>query len=156
MKPLRIVLPVLIVLALTAAVPAAVLGGTSCHTVDATGVGQDLGGGHTVAQISDGGLLQGTTEASFTITGVSGTIASFAGTITFTTNRGTMTATVAGTLDLATGAFSATTSSLSGTGKLAGVSGSLTFDGVENLATGAFTEVVTGSICVDLAPELPF
>jgi hypothetical protein len=152
MKSLRIILPFVIAFAVAAITPAVALGGTACHSIDATGVGQDLGGGHTVAQISDGGLLQGTTAAAFEITGLSGTVASFAGTITFTTNRGTLTATVAGTLDLATGAFSATTSSLSGTGKLAGASGSLAFDGVENLATGAFTEDVTGLICVDLAP----
>jgi hypothetical protein len=152
MKALRIMLSLLVVVGLMTIAPAVALGGTSCHAVDASGVGQDLGGGQTVAQISDGGLLQGTTAASFQITGLSGTVASFAGTITFTTNRATFTATVAGTLDLATGAFSATTSSLAGTGKLAGASGSLVFNGVENLATGAFTEVLRGSICVDLAP----
>ena len=152
MKALRIMLSLLAVVGLTTIAPAIALGRTSCHAVDASGVGQDLGGGRTVAQISDGGLLQGTTAASFQITGLSGTVASFAGTITFTTNRATLTAAVSGTLDLATGAFSATTSSLSGTGKLAGASGSLVFSGVENLATGAFTEVVSGSICVDLAP----
>jgi hypothetical protein len=152
MKALRIIVPLVIAFAMAAVAPAVALGSTACHSIDATGVGQDLGEGRTVAQISDGGLLQGTTAASFQITGLSGTVASFAGTITFTTNRGTLTATVAGTLDLATGAFSATSSSLSGTGKLAGASGSLVFNGVENLATGAFTEVITGSICVDLAP----
>ena len=152
MKALRIMLSLLVVVGLMTIAPAVALGGTSCHAVNASGVGQDLGGGQTVAQIGDGGLLQGTTAASFQITGLSGTVASFAGTITFTTNRATLTAAVSGTLDLATGAFSATTSSLSGTGKLAGASGSLVFNGVENLATGAFTEVVSGSICVDLAP----
>ena len=54
--------------------------------------------------------------------------------------------------DLATGAFIATTSSISGTGKLEGATGSRVFSGVENLVTGAFTEVVAGEICVDLAP----
>jgi hypothetical protein len=152
MKALRIMLSLLAVVGLITIAPAVALGGTGCHAVDASGVGQDLGGGQTVAQISDGGLLQGTTAASFQITGLSGTVASFAGTITFTTNRATLTATVAGTLDLATGAFNATTSSLSGTGKLAGALGGLVFSGVENLETGAFTEVVSGSICVDLAP----
>jgi hypothetical protein len=152
MKALLRTLPLLTALALTAVTPAAVLGATSCHTVAATGVGQDLGGGHTVAQVSDGGLLQGTTEAQFAITGISGTVASFEGTIVFTANRATLTAYVVGTLDLATGAFSATTTNLSGTGKLAGVTGSLVFNGVENLATGAFTEVIGGTLCVDLAP----
>jgi len=152
MNTLRRSLLILVALALIAFAPATALGGTSCHTIDAIGVGQDLGGGQTVAQISNGGLLQGTTAASFTITGFVGTIASFEGTITFWTNRGSLTASVAGTLDLATGAFSATTTSLVGTGKLDGATGSLAFDGVENLATGAFSEVVQGSICLDLAP----
>jgi len=152
MNTLRRWLLILTALAISAVAPATALGGTSCHRIDASGVGQDLGLGQTVAQISDGGLLQGTTAASFAITGFAGTVASFAGTITFTTNRGSLTASVAGTLDVATGAFSATTSSLSGTGKLDGATGSLAFDGVENLATGAFTEVIVGSICLDLAP----
>ncbi len=152
MTPTRRILPLLIALALVPIGPAPVLAAPSCHAIDASGVGQDLGGGNTVAQISDGGLLQGTTVATFAITGFSGTVASFAGTITFTTNRATLTANVAGTLDVATGAFSATTSGMSGSDKLAGATGSLVFNGVEDLATGAFTETIGGSICVDLAP----
>jgi hypothetical protein len=152
MTPTRRIVPLLIALAMVPIGPAPGLAATSCHAIDASGVGQDLGGGRTVAQISDGGLLQGTTAASFTITGFSGTVASFAGTITFTTNRAMLTAHVAGTLDVATGAFSATTSGMSGSGKLAGATGSLVFNGVENLAAGAFTETIGGSICVDLAP----
>ena len=152
MNALRRTVLILTVLALTAGAPASALGGTSCHKIDASGVGQDLGAGQTVAQIRDGGLLQGTTAASFEITGFSGSVAAFTGTIVFTTNRGTLIANVAGTLDLATGAFAATTSGLSGTGKLAGVTGSLAFNGVEDLATGTFTETVTGSICLDLVP----
>jgi hypothetical protein len=139
-------------LAVAAVAPAAVAGAVSCHQIEATGVGQDLGGGHTVAQISSGGLLQGTTEAFFTITGISDGVASFTGTLTVTTNRGTLTADLSGTLDLATGAFTATTTSIAGTGKLQGATGTLVFNGAENLVTGAFTEVISGEICVDLAP----
>jgi len=152
MNALRRSLSVLIAFALLVVAPATAFGGTSCRNINATGVGQDLGSGQTVGQISDGGLLQGTTAASFSITGISGTVASFAGPITFTTNRATLTATLVGTLDLASGAFSAASSGIFGTGKLAGATGSLSFSGVENLATGAFTEVVSGSICVELAP----
>ena len=148
----RRLLSLLIALALMVVAPATVFGGTSCRNINATGVGQDMGGGQTVGQISDGGLLQGTTAASFSITGISGTVASFAGPITFTTNRATLTANLVGTLDVVSGVFSAASSSISGTGKLAGATGSLSFSGVENLATGAFTDVVSGSICVDLAP----
>jgi hypothetical protein len=96
--------------------------------------------------------LQGTTQASFVITGISGTVASFEGTIVFAVNNGTLTAHVAGTWDIATGQFQATTSSISGTDKLAGATGSLSFSGVEDLSTGAFTESVTGEICANLSP----
>jgi hypothetical protein len=152
MNALRRLLLLLAALSLAVVAPTAVVAAVSCHRIDASGVGQDQGGGNTVAQISNGGLLQGTTAAAFTITGLSGTLASFVGTITFTPNRATLAAEVAGTLDLATGAFNATTSSLSGTGKLEGATGSLAFAGVENLLTGTFTEVVAGQVCVDLAP----
>ena len=152
MNALSRLLLLLAALSLAVVAPTAVDAAVSCHRIDASGVGQDQGGGNTVAQISDGGLLQGTTAAAFTITGLSGTLASFVGTITFTPNRATLAAQVAGTLDLATGAFNATTSSLSGTGKLEGATGGLVFAGVENLLTGTFTEVVAGQVCVDLAP----
>jgi hypothetical protein len=118
-----------------------------CLPVNATGVGQDLGGGMTTATIFSHGLRLGTTHASFTITGVTGTTASFIGPIVFTTLPGTLTAQVAGTLNVATGAFSATSSSVTGTGLLARISGSLTFNGNENLATGSFTETITGRLC---------
>ena len=152
MNALSRLLLLLAVLSLAVVAPTGVDAAVSCHRIDASGVGQDQGGGHTVAQIRDGGLLQGTTAAAFTIIGLSGTLASFVGTITFTSNRATLAAEVAGTLDLATGAFNATSSSLSGTGKLEGATGGLVFAGVENLLTGTFTEVVTGQVCVDLAP----
>ena len=145
-----LVLTLLVVVA--AAVPAAARGAVSCHNINAKGIGQDLGGGQTTAQIIGGGLLQGTTRASFVITGFSGTVASFEGTIVLTVNNATLTAHVSGTLDVATGEFQATTSSISGTGKLAGATGRLSFSGVENLSTGSFTEDVTGDICADLSP----
>jgi hypothetical protein len=137
--------------AATAAAPAPAA--VSCHTVNARGVGQDLGGGTTAATISGGGLLEGTTAAAFVITGISGTVASFEGTIVFTVNRATLTASLTGTLDIASGAFSAVSSGIAGTGKLAGATGSLTLQGVEDLSSGSFTETVTGEICADLAPE---
>jgi hypothetical protein len=89
---------------------------------------------------------------NFTITGISGTIASFEGTVTFTTNKGTLTVAVVETLDVATGAFGASGQVSDATGKLARATGTMTLIGVENLATGSFTEDVMGSICVDLAP----
>jgi hypothetical protein len=152
MKVGKAALAVMVLFVAAATAPAAARGAVSCHNINAKGVGQDLGGGQTTAHIIGGGLLQGTTQASFVITGFSGTVASFEGAIVFTVNNATLTAEVSGTLDAATGEFEATTSSVSGTGKLAGASGSLSFSGVEDLSTGSFTEHVTGEICADLSP----
>ncbi len=119
-----------------------------CVPVVATGVGQDLGGGQTTATIYVAGVEIGTTEAAFTITGVDGVVASFTGPITFTSRGGTLTAQVTGTLDVTTGAFMSTSGSLTGSGAYRGVTGDLTLTGAEDLATGAFTESITGQLCV--------
>jgi hypothetical protein len=126
--------------------------GVSCHAINATGVGQDLGNGMTRAQISNGGLLQGTTRASFVITGFSGSVASIAGTVVFTVNRATVSVGVAGTFDVSSGAFSASGPITAATGKLAGATGTLSLAGVEDLTNGSFTENVTGTVCADLEP----
>jgi hypothetical protein len=124
----------------------------SCHKINAKGVGQDLGGGVTVARVIGGGLLHGTTEGNFIITGFSGTVASFEGTVEFTTRHGALTVTVSGTLDVATGEFSASGPVTGATGKLAGATGSLSLAGTQDLSDGSFVEDITGEICVDLAP----
>ena len=134
--------------------------GVSCHQVNAKGAGQ---GGppragdppgliRTVAQIRGGGLLQGTTQAAFQVTGPTSTGIAFAGGITFTTNRATLTVDLVGTLDLATGEFGASGDVSEGTGKLDGATGTLTLAGVQDLLdpAGSFTETVSGEICVDL------
>jgi len=131
----------------------------SCHTINAKGVGAgvDDGDGNpatvaTIATIKGGGLLHGTTAASFGITGIAGTIASFDGMLTFTTNKATLTVAVVGGLDVVSGAFSATGDVVAATGKLVGATGTLHFEGIQDLTTGDFTEDVTGNICVDLRP----
>jgi hypothetical protein len=118
-----------------------------CQRINARGVGQDLGGGNTTATIR-GGILKGTTAASFAITGGTPPVLTFDGTITFTTKRGTLTLGLVGTLDVSTGRFSATGLVTAGTGIFAGATGSLRLDGVQNLATGSFTETVRGTICL--------
>jgi len=148
----RLILLVLLVSLWTLLLSSPVQAGVSCHNINARGVGQDLGGGVTQARIIGGGLLHGTTAASFTITGFAGDVASFAGTVIFTTKHATLTVTIEGTLNVVTGAFNAFGPVTAATGKLAGATGSLTFDGVEDLTDGSFEERVTGEICVDLAP----
>jgi hypothetical protein len=124
----------------------------SCHQINAKGVGQDLGNGATVANIIGGGLLQGTTVGNFAITGGAFPLFTLAGTVKFTTHQATLTVTISGIFDVATGKFSATGPVTGATGKLADATGDLVLSGIEKLADGNFVEAVTGNICVDLAP----
>lgn len=121
--------------------------GQVCVPILARGVGQDLGGGATEATISVGGIDVGSTNASLTTTGVSGTVASFAGPLVFTSRAGTLTAQSTGFVDVTTGDFHTTATSLTGTGLLRGITGDVTLVGNENLKTGAFTETITGRLC---------
>lgn len=124
---------------------------TSCHEINAKGIGQDLGGGATQANIIGGGLLHGTTEGNFVVTGFSGEVASLTGTVKFTTKQGTLTVTVTGTLNTTTGEFATSGPVTGATGKFANASGNISLKGVENMSNGSFIEDVTGRICVDLA-----
>ena len=100
----------LALLALVVAPPVAVAQGSTprtkavCVPVHATAVGQDLGDGRTQATISSHGFVVGHTAAAFTINKVVGTTASFTGPIVFTNRLGTLTAQVAGTFDVVSGA----------------------------------------------------
>lgn len=153
---------VLITLALTASTiaPAPAAAGEACHAINATGTGEgappqpgDPGNlVRTVAQLRGGGLLQGTTEASFSITDPTPPVFAFSGELTITTNRATLTLALDGGLDVTTGAFEASGPVIDSTGKLAGATGVLTLAGVQDLAdpAGSFTETVRGQICVDL------
>jgi hypothetical protein len=120
----------------------------ACQPVHGRGVGQDLGGGNTAATITRGGILNGTTKAHFDITGGTPPALSFEGTIVFTTKKGTLTASIAGTFNVATGAFAATGAVTGGTGRFAEATGNLSLAGVEDLTTGSFTETVTGRLCL--------
>lgn len=119
-----------------------------CHRINARGVGQDLGGGNTTATITRGGILNGTTAASFAITGGTPPALTFAGTVVFTTAEGTLTVSIAGTFNVATGEFRASGPVTAGTGAFADATGALRFAGVEDLTTGAFTETVKGTVCL--------
>lgn len=123
---------------------------TVCAPVIATGVGQDLGNNQTTATISVGGVVVGTSTATFTPTGMTGSIVTFTGDIVISTAVGQLDAPVTGTLDVSTGRFTSTSNTVTGSGALRSVSGSLTFTGTENLSTGAFTETITGTLCSTL------
>jgi hypothetical protein len=145
--------PALVIL--TAATPAAASHPGVCVPVQLTGAGQDLGPdgqGHlrTTATVLLGGFPIATTDATFTPAGPPvDNVLSFTGPIVFTPRLGTstLTADVHGSVDVMSGAFQATSATVSGTGLLAGVSGELTFAGTENVTTQAFSETITGTLC---------
>lgn len=144
------------VAALGVAAPAVAHGGESCHRVNAHGTGQALSATTTVATIRGGGLLTGTTTGDFAVTGPTANGVAIAGHVVFTVNRATLDVTVAGELvPVGTGGaltFEVTSTDMTGTGKLAGADGELTFVGA-GADDGSFTETVTGRICVDLSPQ---
>jgi hypothetical protein len=120
----------------------------SCLSVNASAIGQNLGGGRTEATIFHAGILNGTTSAQLEITGGTPPVLTFVGTGVLTTHHGTLTVSTVGTFNGATGAFEATGQVVHGTGVFAGATGALTFVGVEDLTSGRFTQTVTGTVCL--------
>jgi hypothetical protein len=139
--------------------------GESCHKINAHAVAQNTpenpgpnGELTSTAQMRGGGLLQGTSDTIFAVGDIvfpeppANPYLPYSGFITFTTNRGTLTVAVDGQLDLVTGAYWSEGPVTDSTGKLAGASGHLRFEGFQNFAdlTAPYPETRTGEICVDL------
>ncbi len=95
-----------------------------------------------------------TTKAGFTPGGVVEGSLAFAGPIVFTplSSTSTLTANVQGDVNLTTGKFRATSTSVTGMGALSGISGSLTFIGTQDFVEGSFTETITGTLCLRVRP----
>ena len=106
--------------------PGSAHAGTSCHTIQATGVGSGAPPQpgdpanlvRTQARLSDAGLLQGTTQAAFTIVAPTPVGFAFVGDLVVSTNRATLTLALTGTLDVSTGDFTATGPVVAATGKV--------------------------------------
>ena len=129
----------------------------SSHKINAKGVGlftpDGTGeGGTSETQIIGGGLLQGTAFGDTGVTDVSFPFIMIEGTETFTTNKGTLIVDISGAVNLLTGEFVFSGPIADADGKLDGATGTLMFEGVQDLETGVFTENITGVIFVDLSP----
>ena len=144
---------------LSAATPAGAAAPRHCAPIGLTGAGQDLGADssgndHTTATLYVLGVAVGTTNATFTPSGPPvGPRLAFTGPIVFTplVSHASLTAQVNGAVDVVTGVFTASSTTVSGTGFLTAVSGHVTIQGNENLTTGAFTEMVTGKLCAPIS-----
>ena len=119
-----------------------------CLTVHARAIGQNLGHGRTQATIVHAGILNGTSIGQLQITGGTPPVLTVEGTGVLTTHNGTLTVSVVGTFNQATGVFAATGQIVHGTGIFAGATGALTFDGLEDLSSGSFTQTITGTVCL--------
>ncbi|MET0327024.1 MAG: hypothetical protein ABW219_17545 [Ilumatobacteraceae bacterium] len=126
----------------------------TCSSVHATGSGvSNPTTGETTADIAAGhGLPIGTTYGAFTISGGTPPVFEIAGPIVFTAMLGpypigTLTITTTGTFDTQSGAFTSSGPITASSGILRGVTGRLTFAGIEDLTTHRFTETVTGTLC---------
>ena len=150
MKPMHACRTAFVALVLVAASSAHAA--VSCHKINAKGVGQDLGGGQTQSQMIGGGLLNGSTAGSFMITGGAPPQFQVAGTVTFTTRSAMLTVSVAGSFNVVSGVYQVAGPVTASSGKLAGASGMLMFDGLQDMQTGRFAQDVAGLICADLAP----
>jgi hypothetical protein len=120
-----------------------------CHNINTTGEGYltslTATGGTTVGVIHSG-LLRGTTQFSAQFTDAQG---NYVGTLVITTKHGTLTLRDVGHLNFATGEFSDQETVLSGTGRFAGATGNLAFQGIVNLQSGRFVDnSITGEICL--------
>ncbi|ALJ00880.1 hypothetical protein [Rufibacter tibetensis] len=121
-----------------------------CHKINAKAEGvvifQHRESIATEADIIGGGLLNGTTRASFILT----SFGSFTGFLQITTKHGKLDFRIYDGYASET-EFRATAVAMegSGTGKLRGATGVLYLEGVTINANGDFTENITGEICLD-------
>ena len=150
MKSLRtlVVLSTIVIMAGGAETTAAAVHHEECLSVHARAIGQNLGGGRTHATIIHAGILNGTTTGQLQITGGTPPLLTVEGTGVLTTHHGTLTVRIVGTFNQATGVFTATGQIVHGTGMFAGATGVLTFEGVEDLTSGSFTQTITGTVCL--------
>src|SRR5262245_1652567 len=101
----------------------------SCLSVDARAIGQNLGGGRATSTIFHAGILNGTTTGQLQITGGTPPVVTLVGTGVLTTDHGTVTLSISGTFDQATGALEATGHIVAGTGVFDHATGALMFAG---------------------------
>jgi len=121
----------------------------SCLSVNATAIGQDLGHGRTTSTIVHAGILDGTTTGQLHAIGeASHHVLTVAGTGMLTANNGTLTLSVQGTINQATGAIDVSGHVVGGTGLFAHATGQLMFVGVEDLTNGSFANTITGTVCL--------
>ncbi len=151
MRQSRAFLAVAMVIAAGVAAPGPAQASQGCHKINTVVVGTaDFVASTVEGQVVGGGILHGTAEGSFTFTSIDQQtgIATYEGSYVITTKHGTLSFDLFdGVINLAT--LSGTNDSVvtGGTGRFAGATGGLFFEGrVES--DGTFTDYLTGTICL--------
>ncbi len=122
-----------------------------CRAFQALGDGVTNADGTTTANIYRGSHEFGTTTGTFALGTPVDDVTPFTGTIVFADDEGTGTLTadpVEGTLDMVSGKFVARSSSVTGTGDYANMTGKLRVWGTQNLTDGTFSEHLLAKLCV--------
>jgi hypothetical protein len=141
---------VVVALAAAALVGAAALPAvaTACKTVRTT-IDTSLTGPTSTEGTIESGILKGTTAFSGAFTAaVEPTTLGYTGTLTITTDQGTLTISDVGVLDLANNAFAEIDRVTGGTGRFAGATGTLFVSGPFDPVAGSFEGAITGEVCL--------
>jgi len=146
---LYLVLIALVLTLITSVTPAYASG--QRHSINAKGQGQLTSDTTTAGKIIGGGLLHGTTTATLNIAAIDQTTgdATYVGVVMITTKHGTLTLNDVGLFNLVTGVFSSHSTVAGGTGRFAGATGDLYFAGIVDLASGNFTDEISGELFLD-------
>jgi hypothetical protein len=92
------------------------------------------------------GLLQGTATVNGMVTGHTGNVFDFAGSLSITTKHGTVNTTDTGSVDIKALTFTDNGTILGGTGKFKGTTGMFTVNGTVNIIAQSISGTITGTI----------
>jgi hypothetical protein len=137
-----------LLLAVAAPGQAAAASKKRCFKVSAKGVGHnDNATNSTDVTFSKDRLLKGKATGGFKIVGGAPPVFEITTDLTFKTRYGKLTVDTEGSMDISDGAFESKGPIRSGTKRFKGATGTLKFVGKADIASGDFTDKVTGRVC---------
>ena len=119
-----------------------------CYKVSAEGVGHnDNATNSTDVTFTKDPLLKGKGTGGFAIVGGEAPVFEITTNLTFHTRYGTLTVDTEGSMDISNGTFESKGPVKSGTKRFKGATGTIKFVGEADIASGDFTDKVTGRVC---------
>ena len=117
-----------------------------CYKVSAEGVGHN-DTNSTDGTFSQDRLLKGKGTGGFAIVGGEAPVFEITTNLTFHTRYGKLTVDTEGSMDISNGTFESKGPVKSGTKRFKGATGTIRFVGEADIASGDFTDKVTGRVC---------